>query len=327
MPARCRLELSMTEASRKSRQQTSRDTQTATSSQVSVAGHTPFDSLDGQMGLAFGQGAVRVKDSALPGYEEALTMRAISGPPGTNSSASASLQSSLESSLRRTLGERGTPLYALTWRRWDIPWGAPICALRASPRRMLVSVSFGAPSGRPGMAFLQGHPTPMAGDHKGGPGAGARKRGGFNSSLPVTARLAGHPTPIANDAKGSDYCYGKAKPNGERPKFMKAPGVAKLCGWGTVTASEPGRTVEQFMERKRRARAKGSSLGVSLTALSLQVQLVDLGPTQSGGSVDPNPPESDPQYDPLNPDHSRWLQGYPRTWALLAPTETPSSRK
>ncbi len=36
----------------------------------------------------------------------------------------------------------GSPLYELTWKSWDMPSGAPICALRASARRTSVSELF-----------------------------------------------------------------------------------------------------------------------------------------------------------------------------------------
>ncbi|KKM71136.1 hypothetical protein LCGC14_1433600, partial [marine sediment metagenome] len=74
-----------------------------------------------------------------------------SGPSGDASSRSAALQSFLESRLRAKLAGRGSPLYVLTWKHWDMPSGPPICALRARAPRTSGS-GFG------------GWPTPCAGD-------------------------------------------------------------------------------------------------------------------------------------------------------------------
>lgn len=71
----------------------------------------------------------------------------------------------------------------------------------------------------------------------------------------------------------------KATPSGRpilqlRASAPRTSGSAStsLHGWGTPTAEEPGGTAEQFLARKRKAVDAGASLGVSLTALSLQAQ-------------------------------------------------------
>src|SRR5690606_9334955 len=58
------------------------------------------------------------------------------GQSSTGSSRSAILQSSLENRLQARLDVNGSPEYALTWKHWDMPSGPPICALRASTRRI-----------------------------------------------------------------------------------------------------------------------------------------------------------------------------------------------
>jgi hypothetical protein len=116
------------------------------SSPGSGAGPTPLSLLAGPQADLFGPAPAPASRSARLAADKALAMRAISGPPGSGSSASAALQRSLESRLRASLAGRGSPLYALTWKHWAMPWGPPICALRASGRRRSANGCTGWPS-------------------------------------------------------------------------------------------------------------------------------------------------------------------------------------
>ena len=126
------------------------------------------------------------------------------------------------------------------------------------------------------------------------------------------------PSPTTNDAKGSAYSYG----NGDHSNpCLKLVGAARLSGRATPAAKEAGGTAAAFLARKEKARAKGSQLGISLTSLNLQTQLVDSGKMSSGSLARTAKPGQ------LNPAFSRWLMGLPPEWDDCAPTATLSSRK
>jgi hypothetical protein len=79
------------------------------------------------------------------------------------------------------------------------------------------------------------------------------------------------PSPVTNDAKGSDYTYA----NGDHARrCLKLGGQpSSRSSWATPAAHEAGGTAEAFVSRKRKAKAKGASLGESVTSLSMQAQL------------------------------------------------------
>jgi hypothetical protein len=124
-----------------------------------------------------------------------------------------------------------------------------------------------------------------------------------------------------------------------------------LASWITPASREAGGTAEQFLERKRKAVSKGAVLGVSLTSLSLQAQLAawptpmegspatatynEAGDTCNSrktrllvfGQVPTGLTAPTEKRGQLNPEHSRWLMGFPREWGNCAPTATRSCRR
>src|SRR5690606_28095840 len=99
------------------------------------------------------------------------------GGRGAGSSISVGLQLSLASRLRVLMDVDGSPEYELTWSQWDMPWGPPICRLRASARRT---------SGNGFGGLRGGWATPKASDGTGG--RTTATEGGGNVHLDRQAR-------------------------------------------------------------------------------------------------------------------------------------------
>jgi len=133
------------------------DSLSVTSSPESADGLMPCGLPDGQMMSPCGQDHVHASHSLSQVSTKAPTMSATSGLSSPDLSAHVDLQSSLASRLLQRLEGIGSPVYALTWKQWDMQSGPPICALRASVRRISASDCIGA-----------GWPTPTATCHKGG---------------------------------------------------------------------------------------------------------------------------------------------------------------
>jgi len=224
----------------------------------------------------------------------------------------------LASKLRQKLEGRGSPLYDLKWKNWDMPSGPAICALRASVRRTSAK-DFGSER--------SGWLTPTANDDaSGNPGAK------MQMMLPAQAKLAGWPTPNVDDSKNSGLPT-TSRADNARP-FSMLPVTAQLAGWGTLLSQHANGTPEDFLRRKMQSMERGSqSMGVCLSDLNMQVQawaadsplrLTHTGELLTGSSAKM---ESGGQ---LNPEHSRWLMGYPEEWGFCgaaAMQSFPRSRR
>jgi len=197
------------------------DSPNAISSPASADGPMPCGSPDGPTTGPSGPDHARVSRSRSRGSAKAPTTSATSGQSFDASSPSATLQRCLASRLQAVMAGAGSPLYALTWKDWDMPSGPPICALRGSARRISDSGS-------------TGWPTPCQQDGpKGGPAQGIDR-------LPGAAAQAGRATPSSRDWKDTPgMAVTGTNPDGsERTRLDQLPRQAAMAGWPTVTATD-----------------------------------------------------------------------------------------
>ena len=129
-------------------------TRKSTSSPGSGAGPTLCGSLDGLTTNPSGPGPAHASPSPTPEKGVERTTSATSGPQCSGSSESAALQSSLESRLTALMAGLGSPLYDLTWKTQNMPWGGALFRLRALGRRT------------PGIGFSGLLPTPVASEER-----------------------------------------------------------------------------------------------------------------------------------------------------------------
>ena len=129
-------------------------TRKPTSSPESVDGPTRYGLPDGL--TTNPSGLDRRHASPFPTLAKGAGLRTndTSGQRCSASSKSAALQSCLESRLTALMAGRGSPLYALTWKTQNMPWGGALFRLRALGRRT------------PGIGFSGLLPTPVSSEER-----------------------------------------------------------------------------------------------------------------------------------------------------------------
>lgn len=270
-----------------------------TSLQALAFGHLLCARLDGLTIAKFGQDRAPASHSVMQVAARVPTMNDTYGQSGLGLSEHTDPLSSLASRFQAKTRLLGSTLYQLTWKESATPSGRSVPTLQASVHRI-------------GVNDCTSWPTTTVNDSK---GSGYSYANGDHTrpvlKLPGAVLLASWPTCTKHDAKGSG-------PSQFNRHSLMLPEAVQLAAWGTPTANEPGGTAAA-VDRKIAARLAGSTLGCSVTSLSHQVQLVDIGQTLNGSDVPMEKPGR------LNPAHSLWLMGIPNVWLSCAPLVTPSS--
>ena len=336
-----------------SNQKTSKDTDNATSSPESGGGRLRFGWRDGRKIGSSGPDHVPVSRFRALDREKDMPINDTCGPLFNASSPSAALQLSLESRLRARMDVNGSVEYALTWSTWDMLAGVPICRLRASARRTSGSGFGGWPTPRANEIATdapkrQGGPSlsavvagwPTLNVPTGGQGTGHAELKGatyrnkdcqkVQLSLQAAAILAGWPTPVSTDAQerkksdNDDYLK-SGKVRGGYGLELKA--AVQLADWHTPRVSDsimPRRDVQKtlqlgFAQLRDQAIIAGWPTPLaqerpdrpgSTGAPRLTTVVLGLNPTSF--------PAATKKRGALNPEHCRWLMGFPVAFATSA---------
>lgn len=296
---------------------------TVISSPALADGQKRSVSRDGRHPVPSGLDHVRVSRFRSLDQEQAISIGDTFGLFFTGSLRSVNLQASLASSLRARMDVNGSPEYALTWKKQDMPAGPPICALLARARRT------------PDKGLI-GWPTPMAGTPA---QKGYNEAGNTDSSRKTVAVLKGWSTPDTNQ-RGGPQDPEKRKDGGHSITLQDA--AQTLKGWSTPKASDAagGRTtttegggnvhldkqVREYLRGWATPRArdyKGNGVSIARAAkgvadsLDLQCKLVCQNGTAPQSPFSARMARGGPQ---LNEEHSRWVMGYRPEWSAAAPS-------
>jgi hypothetical protein len=284
-----RLEMSMPEVSPKYEQQTLWDIPKRISSLEADFGHSRCDKPDGQTNGQCGQEVAHAQVFPPRAKDKGLQTLVTSGLIGCDSSASATLQSFLESKCVRRLDTAGSTLFNLTWKRKRTPLGRSYLERAASARHTS------------GSDFTS-WPTPKAEDSE---CAGAHR--GKPDTLHSQANLAAWATPAERDYRTANQKSFAERGGGKKGEQLQNQ-VKLLAGWPTPAVdsfrSRSGNRIDEMgLDQMARTIPECPSGPVRLTASGEMLTGSDAGTVNSGQ---------------LNPSMSGWLMSIPHQWDLFA---------
>jgi hypothetical protein len=290
------------------------NTPNATSSPGSVDGPSLSLSQDGPHLDLFGLDLAPASRSVSQAKEKEEAMIATSGPSFVGLSPSSVLSESLGSRLRKRLASTGSMEYRQTWKRMATRSGRLYWAHTASGLRTSDN------------AFT-GWPTVSTEDHKtDGPKAMAKIYHAIETGTPMPttcqrlrniAALAGWRSPATTepgvtlerlvDAEGNPWMPGQRAYDKHTGRLAQVglthEAQAALRGWATPRAED----AESCGMRHSRGVADTLSAQVGQDLMS-----------STAGTAKPAA---------LNPEHSRWLMGFPVAWGCCGATAMQSFRK
>lgn len=323
---------------------TLKDSHSAISSPESVDGRSYCVGQAGQIVARHGQHHAHASLSARQAEKKDLLTSGTYGPPHIGLSASAALSWSLASNLAALTRMTGSTLYRLTWKLWAMHSGRLRFRLRASVRRTSETVRIGWPTplanngkgagnfNRQGgvnlqtAALLTGWPTPAANEFEPKDLQKLLERrekystkygnNGFGLTLGQSVHLlAGWPTPTTID---NNQIAGQGAAANAPKRGTTLGGAARLAAWPTPTATDgkggyQGGRIRNGKLSTDRLDVAAQIAGPARLTVSGMMLIGSIARMESGGQLDP--------------DHSRWLMGFPPEWEDCAPTETLSTLK
>jgi len=288
------------EALRKSSRKTSPDTPSTISLPESECGAIPCASPDGLMTDLFGREVVLAPASQRQARAEGLTTLVTSGLIGRDSSASASLQRSLENRLMTQLDTAGSTLFKLTWKGRTTPLG----------RRYLERAASGHRTSGNGCTSW---PTPKLPKRSHDLAKFLREPGRTTpTDLESAVTLAGWNTPISNDSEKRGIPIVGAGLAGS--VHLATWAIPKARDWKDTQGMALTATNLDGSERDRTDRLSAQSMLTVSGEMRIGYSARDGIVTIGNGAQ-------------LNPAHSRWLQGLPRVFCDCAVTAMQSVRR